>query len=121
MGLVADACSTQPRTRLRHPAVDRTVVTDLMWWPRIPHGQDRAARRDPLLIRKLVSYWAPQAAPGGAFSGAGLPSRWSGGGLEGDGVAEGFEPADVVLLAAFGVDALGVVAGSEVVEAGVGV
>jgi len=44
-----DACSTQPRTRLRHPAVDRTVVTDLMWWPRIPHGKDRAARRDPLL------------------------------------------------------------------------
>jgi hypothetical protein len=47
-GPCGDACSTQPRTRLRHPAVDRTVVTDLMWWPRIPHGKDRAARRDPL-------------------------------------------------------------------------
>jgi hypothetical protein len=50
-----------------------------------------------------------------------LPGGWSGGGLEGDGVAEGFELADVVLLAAFGVDAFGIVAGSEVVEAGVGV
>jgi hypothetical protein len=26
------------------------VVTDLMWRPRIPHGKDRAARRDPLSI-----------------------------------------------------------------------
>ncbi len=26
------------------------VVTDLMWRPRIPHGKDRAARRDPLPI-----------------------------------------------------------------------
>jgi hypothetical protein len=47
-GPSGDACSTQPRTRLRHPAVDRTVMTDLMWWPRTPHGKDRAARRDPL-------------------------------------------------------------------------
>jgi hypothetical protein len=31
-GPSGDACSTQPRTRLRHPAVDRTVLTDLMWW-----------------------------------------------------------------------------------------
>jgi len=43
----------------------------------------------------------------------------SGGGLEGDGVAEGFELADVVVLAAFGVDAGGVEPGAEVVEAGV--
>ncbi len=26
------------------------VVTDLVWRPRIPHGKDRAARRDPLPI-----------------------------------------------------------------------
>jgi hypothetical protein len=45
----------------------------------------------------------------------------SGGGLEGDGVAEGFELADVAELAAFGVDAGGVVAGAEVVEVRVGV
>ena len=32
----------------------------------------------------------------------------SGGGLEGDGVAEGFELADVAALAAFGVDAGGI-------------
>jgi hypothetical protein len=43
-----DACSTQLRSRLRHPAVDRTVMTDVMWWPRIPHSKDRAARRDPV-------------------------------------------------------------------------
>ena len=47
-GPSGDACSTQLRTWLRYPAADRTVVTDLMWWPRILHGKDRAARRDPL-------------------------------------------------------------------------
>jgi hypothetical protein len=31
-----DACSTQPRIRPRHPAVDRTVVTGLVWRPRVP-------------------------------------------------------------------------------------
>ena len=41
------------------------------------------------------------------------------GGLNGDGVAEGFELADVVVLASLGVDAIGVVAGTEVVEAGI--
>jgi hypothetical protein len=54
-------------------------------------------------------------------SGAGFLGRWSAGGLNGDGVAEGFELADVVVLAALGVDALGVVAGAEVLEAGTGV
>jgi hypothetical protein len=43
------------------------------------------------------------------------------GGVEGDLVAEGFELADVVALAAFGVDAGGVVAGSEVAELGIGI
>jgi hypothetical protein len=43
----------------------------------------------------------------------------SGAGLEGDGVAEGFELADVVVLAPFGVDAVGVEPGAEVVESGV--
>ena len=42
----------------------------------------------------------------------------SGGGVKGDLVAEGFELADVVALAAFGVDAGGVVAGAEVAELG---
>lgn len=45
----------------------------------------------------------------------------SGGWFEGDGVAEGFQPADVAALAVFGVDAGGVVAGAQVVEAGGGV
>ena len=47
--------------------------------------------------------------------------RVSGGGFESDGVAEGFELAYVVALASFGVDALGVVARSQVEVAGVGV
>ena len=67
-----------------------------------------------------MSYWARGSARR-SVSGAGCGVGGSGGGLEGDGVAEGFELADVVALAAFGVDAGGVVAGSEVVEAGVGV
>ena len=41
-------------------------------------------------------------------SGAGAWSCRSGGGLEGDFVTEGFELADVAVLAAFGVDAGGV-------------
>jgi len=45
----------------------------------------------------------------------------SGGGFEGDGVAESFEFADMAVLAPFGVGAGGVVAGAEVVEAGAGV
>src|SRR5215216_4005769 len=45
----------------------------------------------------------------------------SGGGLEGDLVAERFELADVVALLAFGVDAGVVEPGAQVVEAGVGV
>jgi hypothetical protein len=60
-----------------------------------------------------------------AASGGGQRSRveWavgSDGGLEGDGVAEGFELADVVALAAFGVDAGGVEPRAEVVEAASG-
>jgi len=46
---------------------------------------------------------------------------WSGGGFEGDFVAEGFELADVVALGAVGVDAGVVEAGAEVVVAQVGV
>lgn len=42
----------------------------------------------------------------------------SGSGFEGDPVAEGSELSDVVTHAAFGVDAAGVVVGSEVVESG---
>ena len=45
----------------------------------------------------------------------------SGGGFEGDPVAEGGELGDVVTHAAFDVDAAGVVVGSEVAEAGEGV
>src|SRR4029450_11597265 len=45
----------------------------------------------------------------------------SGGGFEGDLVAEGFELADVVALGAVGVDAGVVEAGAEVTEAGLGV
>jgi hypothetical protein len=50
-----------------------------------------------------------------------LDAPWSGGGLEGDGVAEGFELADVVALFVFGVDAGVGEAGAEVTEAGGGV
>jgi hypothetical protein len=64
----------------------------------------------------MVSYWARGSA---RRSRVGL-GCWSGCGLDGDGVAEGFELADVALLAAFGVDAGGVEAGSEVVVSGVG-
>jgi len=46
---------------------------------------------------------------------------WSGGGLESDRAAEGFELADVVALAAFGADAGGVVAEAKVVGSGAGV
>ena len=45
----------------------------------------------------------------------------SGGGFEGDAVAEGLELADVVALLGVGVDVAVVVVGAEVVEAGVGV
>jgi hypothetical protein len=45
----------------------------------------------------------------------------SGGGLEGDLIAKGFELADVVAHTVSGVDAGGVVAGAEVVELGSGV
>src|SRR5215472_12472274 len=76
--------------------------------------------RDLLLIRKSVSYRA-RASTRRSVSVAGFCGAGSGGGLEGDGVAEGFELADVVALAAFGVDAAGVVAGPEVAELGVGV
>jgi hypothetical protein len=37
-----------------------------------------------------------------------IDNRWSGGGFDGDFVAEGFELVDVGAFAAFGVDALGV-------------
>jgi hypothetical protein len=46
---------------------------------------------------------------------------WSGGGVQRDGVAEGFELADVVALRAFRVDAGVVEVGAEIVEAGIGV
>jgi hypothetical protein len=39
--------------------------------------------------------------------------------MEGDGIAEGFELADVIALASFGVDAHRVVVRAEVVVAGV--
>src|SRR4051795_1959731 len=45
----------------------------------------------------------------------------SGGGFEGDLVAEGFEVADVFPLAAFGAEPVGVEVRAEVVEVGVGV
>ena len=55
-----------------------------------------------------------------SVSGAGLRVSRSSDGLEGDGVAEGLELAEVVLLAASGIDAGGVVAGAGVVEVRVG-
>src|SRR5215203_6474906 len=74
----------------------------------------------PRLIRKsMVSRQA--AAPGAAqrsWVQAGWMGAGSGGGLEGDFVAEGFELADVVALGAVGVEAGVVEAGAEVTEAG---
>src|SRR5829696_6416765 len=66
-----------------------------------------------------------QTAAPGAAQRSRVQSGWmgagSGGGLEGDLVAEGFELADVVALGAVGVDAGVVEAGAQVTEAGGGV
>src|SRR5215213_6316139 len=66
-----------------------------------------------------------QTAAPGAAQRSRVQSGWmgagSGGGLEGDLVAEGLQLADVVALGAVGVDAGVVEAGAEVTEAGVGV
>ena len=82
-----------------------------------PNGRHKAQ-----LIRKSGSY----CARGSTRRSAAERSRvvWrvlSGGAFEDDGVAQGFELADVVAAAALGVDAAGVVPGAEVGVAGLGV
>ena len=67
-------------------------------------GELPGARQRP------AEFWRSRVRAGGG----------SGGGLEGDGVAEGFELADVAALAPFGVDTGGVEARAEVVKLGVG-
>src|SRR5438105_3016772 len=59
--------------------------------------------------------------PAGVRAAGWVGRGWLGGGFEGDGVAEGFELADMVAPAALRVDAGGVEVRSEVVEARVGV
>lgn len=54
-------------------------------------------------------------------AGCGCHGCGSGGGFEGDFVAEGFELADVVASFVFGAGAVVVEVGAEVVEAGFGV
>src|SRR5436309_3815082 len=68
--------------------------------------------------RKMISPAGRAAAPGGAQRSRGGCSGWSGGGSERDGVAEGFELADVGAGLAVFVDPAGVVASAEVVVAG---
>src|SRR5262249_9446436 len=71
---------------------------------------------------KIDGWVAGGSGPGPVIAGRGCERRWwSGGGVEGDPVAEGLELADVVELFAFGVDAGVVEVRAEVVEAGVGV
>src|SRR5665647_164533 len=67
-----------------------------------------------------ASRWS-EAEPGLGCSGEVECLGGSGGGLQGDPVAEGFEFADVVALLAFWVDAGVVVAGAQVVETGLGI
>ena len=85
----------------------------------------RRARLDsnprPAANPKIGELLGARQRPAERLAEPGCRAGGSGGGLEGDGVAEGLELADVVLLAAFGVDAFGVVAGSEVLESGLGV
>src|SRR5262249_7410678 len=71
---------------------------------------------------KIDGWVAGGSGRGPVIAGRGCERRWwSGGGVEGDPVAEGLELADVVELFAFGVDAGVVEVRAEVVEAGVGV
>jgi hypothetical protein len=75
----------------------------------------------PAANPKIGELLGARQRPAERLAEPGSQTGWSAGGLEGDGVAEGFQLADVVLLAAFGIDALGVVAGTEVLKAGIGV
>src|SRR5688572_5985573 len=61
------------------------------------------------------------AASGGVQRSRKCGLAGSGGGFEGDPVAEGFELADVVAFPGIGVDVSGEVVGAEVGEAGVGI
>src|SRR5579859_2262295 len=71
--------------------------------------------------RKITRLSGQAAAPGAASPGPVKVAWWSGCLGEGDGVAEGFELADVVAGLALLVDAAGVVTGAEVVVAGGGI
>src|SRR5580700_7039080 len=87
---------------------------------RLTRSVGLSARR-PTANPKIGELVGARQRPAERLAEPGCRGGGSGGGLEGDGVAEGFELADVVLLAALGVDAGGIVAGAEVAEAGVGV
>ena len=68
--------------------------------------------------------WAGDSDPAGRAEPGDVVPVWvlgSGGGFEGDPVAHGGELGDVVADLSFGGDAVGVVVGAEVVEAGGGV
>src|SRR5579859_6483981 len=82
-------------------------------------GRSSAASAGP--NRKITRLSGQAAAPGAASAGPVKVAWWSGCLGEGDGVAEGFELADVVAGLALLVDAAGVVTGAEVVVAGGGI
>ena len=74
--------------------------------------QALAKRRSATFVtERLIRKWTPTRQLLGV----------SGGGLEGDAVAECFELADVVVLSGVGVEVAVVVVGAEFVESGVGV
>src|SRR6266516_3253135 len=83
-------------------------------------GTARAYRGPACTDPKIPGEWAGGSIPGRLVGRVG-GGCWSGGGFEGDFVAEGFELADVVALAVVGVDAPVVEVGAQVVEAGLGV
>src|SRR5215207_1265487 len=85
-----------------------------------PHGVPAGATSAET---KIPGSWVGGSTRRGAAESGSRSGRWcrSGGGLQGDGVAEGFELADVVALGALGVDAGVVEASTEVVVAQVGV
>ena len=86
---------------------------------RAPRVNDRRADR-----KNTRGEWAGDSDPAGRAEPGDVVPVWvlgSGGGFEGDPVAHGGELGDVVADLSFGGDAVGVVVGAEVVEAGGGV
>src|SRR5215216_53540 len=125
-GVLEAQCATRqgqsPSARLNPRAHDPETIPASAGNPTTFSRSRDVPAGTPRLIRKCtVSGQA--AAPGAAqWSRVQAASMgWSGGGFEGDPVAEGFQLADVVALDALGVDAGVVEAGAQVLEPGGGV